>query len=102
MVSCWDACGESRGKPTRTRLSRTQWKLVQARCGPHKPLEPLVKRMRKRGVRRVLVTTPEGKLIGILREEDAERLLTDPGVVEVWQDCEGCPGQWKAILKSAV
>ena len=68
---------------------------------PHKPLEPLVKRMRERSVRRVLVTSPEGKLIGILREEDAEQLLTDPGVVEVWQECEGCPGQWKIIHKRA-
>ena len=68
---------------------------------PHKPLEPLFERMRERGVRRVVVTSPEGRLIGILRQEDAEELLTDPGMVEVWQDCEGCPGQWKTIHRGA-
>ena len=68
---------------------------------PHQALGPLAKRVRERGVGRVLVTSPEGELLGMLRDEDAEQLLTEPGVVEVWSECEGCPGQWKATLERA-
>ena len=34
----------------------------------HEPLEPLLERMRKRNVEVVLVTTPEGTLLGMLRQ----------------------------------
>jgi CBS domain-containing protein len=44
---------------------------------PDDPLEGLVERMRKAGVRSILVTTPEGRLVGIVYREDAERFLAE-------------------------
>jgi CBS domain-containing protein len=41
---------------------------------PDEPVEKIAKRMRERGVRTVLVTTSEGKLVGLLDRDDAERL----------------------------
>jgi CBS domain-containing protein len=43
---------------------------------PDAPLEPLVGRMRKRGTPQVLVTTPEGVLIGVLFFENADLLVS--------------------------
>jgi CBS domain-containing protein len=34
----------------------------------HEPLEPLLERMRKRNVDVVIITTPEGTLLGVLRQ----------------------------------
>jgi CBS domain-containing protein len=42
---------------------------------PDAALEPLVRRMRKKSTPQVLVTTPEGTLIGVLFFEDADRLV---------------------------
>ena len=39
------------------------------------PLKELVDRLRGAGVRSILVTTPEGRLLGVLYREDAERIL---------------------------
>lgn len=39
------------------------------------PLEGLVERLRNAGVRSILVTAPEGRLVGVLYREDAERFL---------------------------
>lgn len=61
---------------------------------PHRPLEPLVRRMAERGTKLVLVTTPQGTLIGALIRAEAERLLTGEALEEIWQECEGCPGCW--------
>jgi hypothetical protein len=41
-------------------------------------LEALVARMRPRHVTAILVTDPDGRLIGLLRLEDAERALAHP------------------------
>ncbi len=38
-------------------------------------LSGLVERMRNKGVRHILVTTPKGELLGYLDRDDAERLL---------------------------
>jgi hypothetical protein len=57
-------------------------------------LQPLVDRMTKRGTTLVIVTTPQGGLIGVLLREEAERLLTGEPPEQVWLDCEGCPGRW--------
>ncbi len=57
-------------------------------------LQPLVDRMTTRDTKLVIVTTPQGHLIGVLLREDAERLLTGERPEQVWQDCDGCPGQW--------
>jgi CBS domain-containing protein len=42
---------------------------------PSERLEPLVGRMRKRGVRTIVVSDLKGQLVGILYREDAERAL---------------------------
>ena len=46
---------------------------------PSEPLEPLVERMRRRGVRTVVVSDLKGRLVGILYREDAERALEAAG-----------------------
>ena len=61
---------------------------------PDALLQPLVKRMAKRGTRLVTVTTPQGVLIGVLLGEDAERLVAGEPPQQIWRDCEGCPGTW--------
>ncbi len=43
---------------------------------PDKPVEKMAKRMQDRGASAVLVTTPDGTLVGLLSREDAERLAT--------------------------
>ena len=40
---------------------------------PDTPVEKVAKRMRKRGVSAVLVTTSDGELVGMLHRDDAER-----------------------------
>jgi CBS domain-containing protein len=46
---------------------------------PNEPLGPLVERMRRRGVRTIVVSDLRGKLIGILFRDDAERALAQSG-----------------------
>jgi predicted transcriptional regulator len=41
---------------------------------PNEPVVKMAKRMRERGARTVLVTTSDGRLVGLLYREDAERL----------------------------
>ena len=41
---------------------------------PSEPVEKLAKRMRERGSNAVLVTTLDGRLVGLLYRADAERL----------------------------
>ena len=42
---------------------------------PDVPVGKMAERMRKRGARTVLVTTSDGRLVGLLYREDAERLV---------------------------
>jgi CBS domain-containing protein len=41
---------------------------------PNEPVVKMAKHMRERGARTVLVTTSDGRLVGLLYREDAERL----------------------------
>jgi len=59
-------------------------------------LRPLVVRMQKRDVSEVLVTTPQGRLIGVLFRNEAERVLAGEHPSQIWRDCDGCPGRWAA------
>ena len=62
---------------------------------PNVALNPLVERMQERGTKLVVVATPQGSLFGVLLRDEAARLLTGEPPEQIWQDCEGCPGQWK-------
>jgi CBS domain-containing protein len=42
---------------------------------PNEPLAALTERMQKHGTRSVLVTTSDGRLVGVLERGDAERVL---------------------------
>ena len=42
---------------------------------PDEPLEALVDRMRRRGVRSIVVATLEGRLLGVLYRDEAEAIL---------------------------
>lgn len=64
---------------------------------PNVALHSLVERMQERGTRLVVVTTPQGGLIGVLRSEEADRVLSGEPPEQIWQDCEGCPGHWKLL-----
>ena len=44
---------------------------------PDDPLEAITERLRGRGVDSILVTTPDGRLVGILYLEDADRILAE-------------------------
>jgi CBS domain-containing protein len=44
---------------------------------PSEPLADLVKRMQEHRVGTIVVTTPEGVLIGVLRQEDGEKRLAE-------------------------
>jgi CBS domain-containing protein len=45
---------------------------------PHEPVGKLAERMRKRGVSSILVTTSDGRLVGLLYRQDAERIARRP------------------------
>jgi CBS domain-containing protein len=61
---------------------------------PDGVLQQLVDRMAKRETKMVLVTTPQGTLVGALLRVEAERLLAGEPPEQVWRDCDGCPGRW--------
>ncbi len=44
---------------------------------PDEPIEKIAKRMRERGASAVLVTTSDGRLVGALYRDDAERLASE-------------------------
>ena len=43
---------------------------------PNEPVGKLAERMRKRGASSILVTTPDGRLVGLLYRKDAERIAS--------------------------
>jgi CBS domain-containing protein len=45
---------------------------------PGEELGPLLERLRRRDIPAILVTTPEGVLMGILRRDDAARAMAQP------------------------
>jgi hypothetical protein len=51
--------------------------LGPATVRPREELRGLVERMRRAGVKTILVTTPKGRLIGTLHREDAERVMRE-------------------------
>jgi len=55
----------------------------------------VVKWMDKRPTPIVMVTTPQGGLLGVVRREEATRILSGESPEVVWAECEGCPGLWR-------
>lgn len=51
--------------------------LGPATVRPREELRGLVERMRTAGVKTVLVTTPQGRLVGIVHRDDAERAIRE-------------------------
>jgi CBS domain-containing protein len=68
---------------------------------PDQTLQPLVQRMHKRNASNVIVTTPQGRLVGILLRDEADRLLAGEPPQRIWRDCDCCPGQWATRDKTA-
>lgn len=58
-------------------------------------LDKLVARMDRRPTPLVVVTTPEGLLLGVVVREDAKRIVDGESPEMVWAECAGCPGQWR-------
>jgi Mg/Co/Ni transporter MgtE len=61
---------------------------------PDSLLEPLVDRLSQRDLTDVLVTIPQGRLLGLLIRDEAKRLLAGDTPEQIWEDCECCPGRW--------
>lgn len=62
---------------------------------PSDPLDSLVARMEKRPTPLVVVATPQGNLLGVILLEDARRVLAGESSEMIWEECDGCPGQWR-------
>jgi CBS domain-containing protein len=86
-VAGWDACvvvnkervvlGLLREKEISTDPGATVERVMRSgptTFRPDVPVGKMAERMRERGVRTVLVTTPDGRLVGLLYRDDAERL----------------------------
>jgi len=56
---------------------RTSVRRGPATFRPDEPVEKMAKQMRERGASAVLVTTSEGRLLGLLYQDDAERLTAE-------------------------
>ncbi|MEE8330579.1 MAG: CBS domain-containing protein [Acidimicrobiia bacterium] len=67
---------------------------------PNGSLHSLVDRMEERGTLLVVVSDPQGRLIGVVLADDARRLAVGERPELVWQDCDGCPGRWRARASS--
>lgn len=79
----------------RQLLAREVMELGPTTVRPDSLLAPLVERMQKRNTGMVTVTTPQGHLIGVLIQQEAEQLLSGRKPEQIWADCDGCPGQWR-------
>jgi hypothetical protein len=62
---------------------------------PGSSLGPLVERMRRKETESVLVSDPEGRIIGVLHREDGEAFLSGEEVETKFESCNNCPGWWR-------
>ncbi len=61
---------------------------------PDVMLGPLTQRMRERKVDDILVSTADGKLVGVLYRADVER-MEEAARRAAWRECDGCRGTWR-------
>ncbi len=62
---------------------------------PGSLLAPLIERMQARDSESVLVSDPEGRLIGVLDRTDGEAFLSGELVESSFETCDSCPGWWR-------
>ena len=62
---------------------------------PGSLLQPLVGRMKKRDTESVLVSDPEGRLIGVLDRDAGEAVLSGDLIESTFESCDNCPGWWR-------
>ena len=87
--ACWDRCvvvskprvvlGLLREKELDSDPEATAEEAMRngpATFRPDEPVEKMAKRMRERGASAVLVSTSDGRLVGVLYRDDAERLAS--------------------------
>ena len=65
---------------------------------PGSQLAPLVERMKRKDVESVIVSDPEGRLIGVLDGETGSAVVAGE-VEQTFETCESCPGWWRYRLK---
>ena len=68
---------------------------------PDGSLHSLLGHMNKRATKLVVVSDPQGHLIGVVLADDAGRLATGEPAERVWKDCEGCPGRWSTTNQTS-
>lgn len=62
---------------------------------PGSLLVPLVERMKSKATESVLVSDPEGRLLGVLARGDGEAFLSGDLVESSFESCDSCPGWWR-------
>jgi CBS domain-containing protein len=62
---------------------------------PGSLLAPLIERMKRKDTNSVLVSDPEGRLIGVLDRVSAEAVLSGDLVESSFERCHSCPGWWR-------
>lgn len=62
---------------------------------PGSQLAPLVERMEAKQVESVIVSDPEGRLIGVMRLDAGRDLLADGKLEKTFEACDSCPGWWR-------
>ena len=67
---------------------------------PGSMLVPLMERMKAKETESVLVSDPEGRLIGVLDRSDGEAFLSGELIESSFETCDSCPGWWRHRLKS--
>jgi len=67
---------------------------------PGSMLIPLLERMKAKETESVLVSDPEGRLIGVLDRSDGEAFLSGQLIESSFEICDSCPGWWRHRLAS--
>ena len=67
---------------------------------PGSMLVPLLERMKAKETESVLVSDPEGRLIGVLDRFDGEAFLSGESIESRFETCDSCPGWWRHRLVS--
>jgi len=61
---------------------------------PDGSLHSILGRMSTRGTKLVVVSDPQGHLIGAVLADDARRIAIGESPERIWRGCDSCPGRW--------